>query len=118
MKLRRIRIEQLRQFRRPLEVRDLGPGINLFIGPNESGKSTVVQAIRAAFFERHKSSTVEDLQPWGDSSAAPAIELDFDWQGEHWCLNKSFLKRKRCDLTIDGQEIGRASCRERVCQYV
>lgn len=103
MKLRRIRIEQLRQFRQPLEIRDLDPGINLFIGPNESGKSTVVQAIRAAFFERHKSGTVEDLQPWGDSSAAPGIQLDFDWQGEHWALSKSFLKRKRCDLNIDGQ---------------
>ncbi|MDN5843195.1 MAG: AAA family ATPase [Alcaligenaceae bacterium] len=114
MKLRRIRIEQLRQFRRPLEIRDLGPGINLFIGPNESGKSTVVRAIRAAFFERHKSGTVDDLQPWGDSSAAPAIQLDFDWQGEHWALNKSFLKRKRCDLNIDGQVLSGDDAEEKL----
>ncbi|MFT0531473.1 AAA family ATPase [Castellaniella hirudinis] len=103
MRLLRIRIEQLRQFRGPLEVGPLAPGINLFAGPNESGKSTLVQAIRAAFFERHKSSMVDDLRPWGDSSAAPSIQLDFDWQGRHWSLHKRFLKQKRCDLSIDGE---------------
>lgn len=100
MKLTRIRIEQLRQFRRPLEIAELGPGLNLFHGPNESGKSTVVRAIRAAFFERHKSNSVEDLRPWGDSAAAPSIELDFVAQGTDWHLVKSFLQKKRCDLRI------------------
>lgn len=99
MKLVRLTLEQLKQFRR-LEILDLDDGINLFIGPNESGKSTVVDAIRAAFFERHKSSSVDYLQPWGDSSAAPAIELEFEWQDAAWVLNKRFLRQKRCDLRI------------------
>ncbi|MCU5784534.1 GTP-binding protein [Alcanivorax balearicus MACL04] len=102
MRLLRLKAEQLRQFRDPVEIRDLEPGINLFIGPNESGKTTLVRAIRAAFFERHKSSSVNDLQPWGDSAAAPTVELDFEWQGQSWKLVKSFLKKKRCDLTVDG----------------
>ena len=66
------------------------------------GKSTLVRAIRAAFFERYKSSSVEDLQPWGDSAAAPTVELEFEWQGKRWKLVKSFLKRKRCDVSVDG----------------
>lgn len=103
MKVQSIRIEQLRQFRQPLEIRDLGPGINLFVGPNESGKSTLVRAIRAAFFERYKSSSVEDLRPWGDSAAAPEVAIEFEWQGEHWRLNKRFLRQKRCDLQIGGR---------------
>lgn len=102
MKLLRIKAEQIRQFRDPFEIKDLEPGINLFAGPNESGKSTLVRAIRAAFFERHKSSSVDDLQPWGDSAAVPTVELDFEWQGQPWRLVKSFLKKKRADLTIDG----------------
>lgn len=102
MKLVRIKVEQLRQFRNPVEIRDLADGINLFTGPNESGKSTLVRAIRAAFFERHKSSSVDDLQPWGDSSAAPTIELEFEWQNKRWKIIKSFLKKKRCDVTVDG----------------
>ena len=102
MKLSRLKVEQLRQFRDPVEIRDLEDGINLFTGPNESGKSTLVRAIRAAFFERHKSSSVDDLQPWGDSSAAPTIELEFEWQQKHWKVIKSFLKKKRCDVTVEG----------------
>ncbi|CAM4162050.1 AAA family ATPase [Vreelandella rituensis] len=102
MKLKRIRIEQLRQFQNPLVVDDLQPGINVITGPNESGKSTIASAIRAAFFERHRSSSVSDLQPWGDSSAAPQVMLEFDWQDRHWRLEKRFLGRKRCDLEIAG----------------
>lgn len=102
MKLLRLKAEQLRQFRAPVEIKELEPGINLFTGPNESGKSTLVRAIRAAFFERHKSSSVEDLQPWGDSAAVPTVELEFEWEEQSWKLVKSFLKKKRCDLTVDG----------------
>mgnify|MGYP000258156692 CR=1 FL=1 len=77
MKLTRIRLEQFCQFRAPLEIDGLEAGLNVFTGPNEAGKSTLVAAIRAAFFERHRSKRVEHLQPWGDSSAAPSVELDF-----------------------------------------
>ena len=101
MQLKRLRVAQLRRFQQPLELADLAPGINLITGPNESGKSTLVRAIRAAFFERHRSSSVTDLQPHGDSSAAPEVELEFCWQDQAWHLNKRFLARKRCDLRID-----------------
>ena len=100
MQLKRLRIAQLRRFQQPLELADLEPGINLITGPNESGKSTLVRAIRAAFFERHRSSSVTDLQPHGDSSAAPEVELEFCWQDQAWHLSKRFLARKRCDLRI------------------
>lgn len=105
MQLTRLRIEQVRQFRQPYELKDFAPGLNLFTGPNEAGKSTLVRAIRAAFFERHRSTSVEDLKPWGDSSASPSIELDFELDGKSYCLNKSFLVRKRCDLTVGSTHV-------------
>ncbi|MGO1502091.1 MAG: AAA family ATPase [Marinobacter sp.] len=101
MKLQRLRVEQFRQFRNSVELGDLQPGINLIHGPNESGKSTLVRAIRAAFFERYRSKSAEDLAPWGDSSAAPTIQLSFEHKGQNWQLDKRFLKRHRCDLLID-----------------
>ncbi|CBL44155.1 Putative GTP-binding protein [gamma proteobacterium HdN1] len=101
MKLLSLRIEQFRQFRTPIEISGLNAGINLFVGPNESGKSTLANAIRAAFFERHKSNTVEDFRPWGDSSASPTVELSFEWNHERWHLQKRFLKTKRCDLAVN-----------------
>lgn len=103
MKLEQLRISQFRQFREPLVIDGFGPGLNLICGPNESGKSTLVRAIRAAFFERHSSGKLTDLRPWGDSGAAPEVELRFSHADRQWQLSKRFLQRKRCDLTIDGQ---------------
>lgn len=42
MRLHRLKIKQLRQFRQPFELTALDPGLNLFSGPNEAGKSTLV----------------------------------------------------------------------------
>jgi energy-coupling factor transporter ATP-binding protein EcfA2 len=105
MKLSRLRIEQLRKFRQPAEIADLADGINLFVGPNEAGKSTIAAAIRAAFFERHRSSSVEHLRPWSDGVASPSIEIEFTVGGRPARLRKSFLQRKRCELEIDGQRL-------------
>lgn len=109
MKISRLRVDQFRRFRQPFELRDLDPGLNLFAGPNEAGKSTLVAALRAAFFERHRSGTVEHLRPWGDASAAPEVELDFELDGTPCRLTKRFLGKKRCTLqfgtrTLDGTE--------------
>jgi chromosome segregation ATPase len=116
MKLKRLRIAQLRQFRQPLEISDFESGINLFTGPNESGKSSIVRAIRAAFFERHRSSAVDDLRPWGDSSASPTVELDFDVGDTAYSLTKSFLQRKRCELTIDTQRFEGPDAEDRLAE--
>lgn len=105
MKLSRIRIEQVRKFRRPFELAGFDAGLNLFTGPNEAGKSTVVRAIRAAFFERYRSLTVEDLIPHGDSAASPTIEIDFETGAEQYRLSKTFFQRKRFNLSIGSREL-------------
>ncbi|MGJ7499467.1 AAA family ATPase [Variovorax sp. ZT5P49] len=103
MKLQRLRIENFKLFRAPLEIDGFTDGLNLFAAPNESGKSTVAEAIRAAFFERHRSSAVEHLRPWGESSATPTVEVDFELDGKPCRLTKAFLGKKRCELVIDGK---------------
>lgn len=105
MKLTEIRLRQFRQFDVGIDIAGLAAGINIFHGPNESGKSTLAQAIRAAFFERHSSGTLTDLQPWGDSSAAPEVSLRFEFQARRYHLVKRFVRQKRCDLTVDGQTL-------------
>lgn len=104
MRLKNLRLKQFRQFRQELRLNDLQPGINLFYGPNESGKSTVALAIRAAFFERHGSGTLGHLQPWGESTAAPEVSVEFDWNGVTFQLSKRFLRQKRCRLQA-GQQV-------------
>ncbi|WP_428505257.1 AAA family ATPase [Roseateles sp.] len=116
LQLSRLRVEQLRQFRQGFELANLQPGLNIFCGPNEAGKSSLVRAIRAAFFERHRSSAVGDLLPWGDSSAAPSVELDFAFDGHQYRLAKSFGKRPRCDLRIDGRNLEGAEAEDHLAQ--
>lgn len=118
MKLSRLRIEQLRKFRHPAEIADLADGINLFVGPNEAGKSTIAAAIRAAFFERHRSSSVEHLRPWGDGTASPSIDIEFTVGGRPARLRKSFLQRKRCELEIDGQRLEGAQAEDHLSELL
>jgi chromosome segregation ATPase len=118
MKLQRMRIEQLRQFRKPFVLDNLQPGLNLIHGPNESGKSTLVRAIRAAFFERYRSTAVDDLRPWGDSAAAPTIELDFEHDNRVWRLTKSFLQRKRCDLVVGTESYSEDDAEEKLAELL
>ena len=105
MKLARIRIEQLRRFGKPFELGDIAHGLNLFHGPNEAGKSTVVRAIRAAFFERYRTENVQDLVPHDDAGAAPTVELDFSIGGQAYALRKVWLKKKRCELSVGGRRL-------------
>lgn len=118
MRLSRIRVEQFKQFRQSLEIKDLDPGINLFAGPNEAGKSTIVLAIRAAFFERHRSGSVDELRPRGDSSASPTVEIDFAIGDAHYRLKKSFLNRKRCELQIGMQTLDGAQAEDRLAELL
>ncbi len=105
MRITRIRLEQFKQFRQRVEIADLTDGINLFTGPNEAGKSTIVAAVRAAFFERHRSGSVDDLRPWGDTAASPTVELEFTVAGQPYRLTKSFLSKKRCELQAGAQQL-------------
>ncbi|MDO6442225.1 AAA family ATPase [Marinobacter sp. 2_MG-2023] len=118
MKLQSLRVEQFRQFSKGLELGDLQPGINLIHGPNESGKSTLVRAIRAAFFERYRSKSAEDLAPWGDSSAAPTVEILFEHNGQRWQLDKRFLKRHRCDLLVDSTAFSGEEAEEKLAELL
>lgn len=117
LQITRLRVEQLRRFRKPLELRGFEPGLNILTGPNEAGKSTLVRAIRAAFFERHRSTVVEDLRPWGEgSSAAPQVELDFVLDGQPHQLIKSFLGKKRCTLRIGVRTLDGADAEDHLAQ--
>jgi hypothetical protein len=117
MQITRLRVEQLRRFRQPLELAGFEPGLNILAGPNEAGKSTLVRAIRAAFFERHKSSAVDDLRPWGEGSgAAPRVELDFTLGGQEHRLVKSFLGKKRCTLAIGAQQLDGADAEDHLAR--
>ncbi|MFM0557051.1 AAA family ATPase [Paraburkholderia sediminicola] len=104
MKLQSIAIQEFKQFTGKLVIDDLQPGLNLFVGPNEAGKSTIAEAVRAVFLERYKASHLKDLLPWGKASGQPSVEVSFDLDGTACRLSKQFVTRQRCELKI-GQSV-------------
>ncbi len=117
--LTHLKVEQCRRFRQPFELNDLQPGLNLICGPNEAGKSTLVRAIRAAFFERYRSTAVDDLRPWGDSGATPHVEIGFQHDGVEGWLSKSFLgSKRRCDLRIGTRSWQGAEAEDHLAQWL
>lgn len=101
--IRRIALENFRKFRAPHEIAGLTPGLNIVIEPNETGKSTLLEAVRAALFLKHGSTTklIRSFQPIGDN-VAPQVALDFDVAGAPWSLTKKFIKSASVELSGPG----------------
>ncbi|MFZ5730904.1 MAG: AAA family ATPase [Pseudomonadota bacterium] len=101
MRVRELRVDNFRKFRKPVRLADFGDGLNLVCEPNEAGKSTVLEALRAALFERHgsRSDRIRSFRPHGDE-VAPTVELDFEIDGAAWSLRKRFLQSP--SVTLEG----------------
>lgn len=93
LKLRRITANNFRKFRAPVTIDGLTEGLNIVVEPNETGKSTLLEAIRAAFFVPHRSGNqlTRSYQPFGEN-VAPEVEVSFDVAGMAWTVTKRFLK--------------------------
>lgn len=93
MRIRELGIENFRKFRQPVRLTGFGEGLNLVCEPNETGKSTILEALRAALFERHgaKSQRTRSFRPHGDE-VAPSVDLVFEVDGQTWTLRKKFLQ--------------------------
>lgn len=103
MKLQTIRVEGFKRFRDALTIDGLVPGINLIAAANGKGKSTIAEAVRVAFLERHKTASLgESLAPWSQPGATPTVHIQFERQGKVHRLSKAFGGRKSCTLVIEG----------------
>lgn len=93
LKIRRIALTNFRKFRDPFVLDRLSDGLNVIIEPNETGKSTLLEAMRAAFFIRHSTANrlARSYAPYGEA-VAPQIEVGFEARGEEWQVTKRFLK--------------------------
>ncbi len=93
LKIRRISLSNFRKYRDPFALDGLTDGLNVIIEPNETGKSTLLEAMRAAFFIRHNTANrlARSYAPYGEA-VAPQIEIGFEAKGEEWAVSKRFLK--------------------------
>ena len=93
MILRKLKVSGVGVFRESLELSGFHDGINLIVGPNEIGKSTLIRALKCALFYKYSSKDreIKSLQPWG-TMLAPRIEVEFEAKGALYRLEKKFLE--------------------------
>jgi len=98
--IRQIALDGFRKFRTPFAIEDLTEGLNIVIEPNETGKSTLLEALRAAFFVRHntRNQLAQSFAPYGEA-VGPEIKVTFDVGGAPWSLTKRFLRSPSLEIT-------------------
>ncbi|TIQ11331.1 MAG: hypothetical protein E5X53_17255 [Mesorhizobium sp.] len=97
MKLVAIRLDNVRRFTDPVEITGIGTGLNVLSAPNESGKSTIVDALHALFFKGYRSwdKEVASLAPHAGGDPQVAVEIEIG--------NSRFNVEKRWSKTRKGE---------------
>jgi len=98
-----LEVSNFRKFRDPLRIEGFTSGLNIVVEPNETGKSTLLEALRAALFVRHSANTelVRSYVPIGDS-VAPRVSVGFTAKGTSWTLEKQFVRSPSARLSGAG----------------
>ncbi|KAF1687354.1 hypothetical protein B1992_05100 [Pseudoxanthomonas broegbernensis] len=98
--IRRIAVENFRKFRAPVMIEGLTDGLNVVIEPNETGKSTLLEALRAAFFVRFntRNQLAQSFAPHGDA-VGPEVEVAFEVDGAPWSVTKHFLRSASVEVS-------------------
>ncbi len=91
MKIRSVQLTNFRKFVGTVGVDGITDGVNLLVGQNELGKSTLLEAINGVIFEKAKSQT-EHVRSFRHfvNGTVPEVELAFDLDGLRWTVRKRF----------------------------
>lgn len=107
MKLRSLALNQFKKFTSPVRVESIGDSLNVVVGPNEMGKSTLLDALRAALFEKHSSKAQPIAALQNDrNQAGPVVELAFEMDDGLYRIAKRFIKKPYARLSCpDGRTL-------------
>jgi hypothetical protein len=96
--LEEITVKNWRAYREPHTFR-FKQGINLLVGRNEAGKSTLFEALTRALFDRHnsKAEEIRAIQPIA-STLGPEVEVQFVANGIRYKAVKRFLQDPKSEL--------------------
>ncbi len=109
MILEKITVKNWRVYREPHTFR-FKQGINLLVGRNEAGKSTLFEALTRALFDRHnsKAEEIRAVQPIA-STLGPEVGVQFIASGIRYKAVKRFLQNAKSELYTErkgGWELG------------
>ena len=107
MKLRSIAVNQFKKFTVPMRLDGIEDGLNVVVGPNEMGKSTLLDALRAALFEKYSSRAKPIVALQNDrNKAGPVVELVFELDEGVHRVTKRFVKKPYARLSCpDGRTL-------------
>jgi DNA repair exonuclease SbcCD ATPase subunit len=100
MRLERLEVQNFRGIRSA--TIEFGPAITVLHGPNELGKSTLVEAIQAALFQQTNLKAGDEHVTW-DSSLPACVTLTFEHQGKLWRVSKQFGVKTSAKLESSAQ---------------
>lgn len=103
MKLRSLEVADFRRIRRAKV--ELGAGLNVIYGPNDLGKSTLVEALRAALLLPSTSAHANAFAPW-DRDAVPAVSLELEHGGVLYAVKKTWGSGTRATSTLERSDDG------------
>jgi DNA repair exonuclease SbcCD ATPase subunit len=91
MKIRSIELTNFRKFVGTVRVDGVGDNVNVLVGRNELGKSTLLEAINGVIFEKAKSTAahVKAFRHFANQTV-PEVKLAFDVDGKSWMIHKRF----------------------------
>lgn len=108
MIIRGIHVEHWRCIAK-LDLEDLPAGIVVLHGPNRTGKSSLVKAVRGCLFDFDHDTTRSELKnsmPW-NNNGPPRLAVEFETGGRLYRITKLFSKRSdgfsRLEQCVDGQ---------------
>ena len=107
MKLRSLAVNQFKKFTSPTRLDGIDDGLNVMVGPNELGKSTLLDALRAALFEKYSSKAQPITALQNDrNQAGPVVELAFELDDGLYRITKRFIKKPYARLSCpDGRTL-------------
>ena len=108
MKLRAISLKDVRRFADPVRIDGIDDGVNVLSAPNEFGKSTVFDALRALFFVPHGSRGKEIGQLRPHAGGAPEVSVEIETQDGHFSLSKRWFSKPEARVTRGGVLIAQA----------
>ena len=115
MKIKSFELNNFRKFRSPVRLDGFTDGLNIIVEPNETGKSTLLDAMRATLFERHtsKNELTKSYCPW-DDEVAPSVSMCFGLEACEWQIDKQFLKGAFARLSGGGSRFEGEAAEERL----
>ena len=91
-----------------LAIRDIGDGVVVLHGPNQTGKSSLVQALRSCLFDHDHDSKHQAIQSAISrrSGEIPYVAVEIEIDAQQYRIEKAFAKTKDGLARLHKQDSG------------